>query len=419
MYYPILRPGAQHQLKKIGEADLVIGLPSYKNAANAATVARIALEGAHEYYPHLRTVLVNADAGTEATTRKAVAAQAFTNGHNSSVVSGRYSGALGHGSATAAIFDAALALDAKAIVILDTASVSLTPRWIAGLAHLILNDKAELVLPRYRQWLLPTGYFNDLIMYPFIRALWGWSVRHPAVPDFAVSSQLAALALDEDIWGTTVATFGLSTWLATTALAGGWRVAQSALGHKQEQETSSAMSKDFQTQFQDVLSVMFSMAYRCRDCLKLVERFESLPTLTEFASTQISTPLPEQDIDWLLDNLALGWMEYRSVWQYILTPDNLAQIEGLAALPPDRFYFPPDLWARIIYDYTVGFNKAEADPAKIINSLFPLFQGRLAAFWQEVAGLAFVGREGTVAAQAVDFEEARPYLKIRWSAFQP
>ena len=130
------------------------------------------------------------------------------------------------------------------------------------------------------------------------------------------------------------------------------------------------MSKDFQTQFQDVLSVMFSMAYRCRECLKLVERFESLPTLTEFASAQISTPLPEQDIDWLLDNLALGWMEYRSVWQYILTPDNLAQIEGLAALPPDRFYFPPDLWARIIYDYTVGFNKAEADACEMCNSVY-------------------------------------------------
>jgi hypothetical protein len=96
----------------------------------------------------------------------------------------------------------------------------------------------------------------------------------------------------------------------------------------------------------------------------------------------------------------------------------LTSIETLAALPPDRFYFPADLWARIIYDFAVVFNKGEADPCQIVNALLPLYQGRLAAFGQEVAGLSVVGYEGTVAAQAVEFEETRPYLKDRWKAYQ-
>ena len=45
MYHPILRAGAQSQLKKIGSADLVVGLPTYKNAEAAAQVAQAALEG--------------------------------------------------------------------------------------------------------------------------------------------------------------------------------------------------------------------------------------------------------------------------------------------------------------------------------------------------------------------------------------
>jgi len=136
MYHPILRPGAQRQLKKIGYADLVIGLPSYKNGWSAAQVARVALEGVRQYYPALRTVLVNADAGLEATTRRAVMAQVSDNGHNNIIVSGRYEGLLGWGSAIAALLDAALALDARAIIILDTQTTSISPEWVAGLAHL-------------------------------------------------------------------------------------------------------------------------------------------------------------------------------------------------------------------------------------------------------------------------------------------
>jgi hypothetical protein len=120
-----------------------------------------------------------------------------------------------------------------------------------------------------------------------------------------------------------------------------------------------------------------------------------------------------------LDELALGWMEYRLLWQSILTPENLSQLESLAALSLDRFYFPPDLWARILYDFAVVFNKGDSDPVQVVNALFPIYQGRLAAYWQEVAGLSLVGREGTIAAQAVELEEKRAYLKIRWHTYQP
>jgi hypothetical protein len=128
-----MRSGAQRQLKTIGEADLVIGLPTYKNSKTAAHVAHVALKGAHQYFPQLRTVLINADAGFAPTTRRAVEAQAFSNGHNSAIVTGRYDGLLGQGSATAALLDAALALDAKAIIILDSNTQSLQiglPVWL-------------------------------------------------------------------------------------------------------------------------------------------------------------------------------------------------------------------------------------------------------------------------------------------------
>jgi glucosylglycerate synthase len=431
MYHPILRSGAQSQLKKIGSADLVVGLPTYKNAEAAAQVAQAALEGLQHYYPQLRTVLINADAGFEATVRRTVAAQASSNGHHTRLVTGRYEGVLGQGSATAALLDAALALDARAIVILDSQS-TVTPNWIAGLAHLILEEKADLVMPRYRQWPLAEGMLNDLILYPLFRALWGQSIRYPAASDFALCPQLATALLDEDIWETAAAMFGLPTWLASYSAVNDWRVAQSALGKKtdylpqtsalsqrQQQRWANRVETQFKARFHDTLTVMFSLAHKYQTCWKTVGDIRSLPTLTQFASEVKMEPTSEQDTVWLLDKLALGWIDFRSIWQYVLTPDNLSYLEAVAALPPEQFYFPSDLWSRIIYDFVIVFNKGETDPVQIIEALFPLYQGRLAAFRQEVAGLALVGREGTVAAQAVDFEETRSYFEERWQVYQP
>jgi hypothetical protein len=348
------------------------------------------------------------------------------------VVTARYEGLFGQGSAIAALLDAALALDAKAIVILDSCTQTITPNWVAGLAHLILEDKADLVASRYR-WPLPAGGLSDLIVYPLFRALWGQSVRHPAASDFALSPQLAMAVLDEDVWETEVASFGLPPWLTTYAVLGPWRVAQSALGEKQypppqpltgpaERKAAWRQAAQWQSQFQTVVSVMLRLVYDYRQHWTNVDSFDSLSTLTQFVSPAFTdaslSNAAEIDPAPLLDELALGWIEYRALWQQILTPENLTSIEALAALPPDRFYFPADLWARIIYDFAVVFNKGDTDPYQTVNALLPLYQGRLAAFCQEVAGLSLVGYEGTVAAQAVEFEETRPYLRDRWKAYQ-
>ena len=424
MYHPSLRAGAQRQLKKIGQADIVIGLPSYKNPVKAAHVAKIAVAGAKLHYPNLRTVLINADAGHSAETRRAVKQQLSTNNSNVSIVSGRYEGVRGHGSAIAAVLDAALALDAKAVVILDSNTATITPDWIAGLTHLVLEGQADLVLPRYK-WSVsdPAGMFNDLVVYPLFRALWGHSVRQPAAPDFALSPRLATAVLDEDVWETEVTTYGFAPWLTSYGILNGWRVAQSALGEKKNvscgEKLGPPLEEIFKMQMHDSLTVLFRSMYEHRHTWLEVAKFYSQSTLTRFVSPMTNEPVPERDLAGLLDNLALGWIEYRQLWQAILTPENLQHLETIAALPPDRFYFPAELWARIIYDFAVVFNKGECDPHQVVASFYPIYQGRLAAFWQEVAGLSLVGREGTIAAQAVELEEMRSYLRIRWYTYQP
>ncbi|MDX1522437.1 MAG: hypothetical protein R3264_12495, partial [Anaerolineae bacterium] len=172
-------------------------------------------------------------------------------------------------------------------------------------------------------------------------------------------------------------------------------------------------------QFHDLMNVMLRQVYQEREHWPKVNKFRSLSTLTQFTADSDQSQVPEQDPTPMLDELAIGWIEHRWLWQSILTPENLTQLETLAALQPEQFYFPADLWGRIIYDFAVVFNKGEQDPYQVVKALYPIYQGRVAAFWQEIAGLSLVGREGTTSAQAVEIEELKAYLKTRWHTYQP
>lgn len=460
MYHSIFCPKVQNRIRHLKQADIVIGVPSHKNRQQTIQIAKTALAGAEKYYPDLCTVLMNADSGFNAETHGAIVAQLGTSSVFKKVIGGQYSNNLGYGSAVASILDAALALDAKAIIILDSHTLTMTASWIPALAHLILSDNADLVVPRY-QWLLPDSALSDLVVYPLFRAMWGVNLRHPCAPDFCLSARLAASLLDEDIWQTDAAGTALPTWLASYAAVNRWPIAQTAIGekerglsldtfpkngtefpmsaeefqHKKNYSTNKKQSNGSvgspipeieisnqiiysQTWFQQTMSVMFSLARYYRQQWLTMNKVQPVSTLTQFASPtrRISTPL--LDTTYLLDKLALDWIKYRYLWQQILTPNNLSQLEAVAALSPTEFYFPPNLWTRVIYDFIVAFNRSELDPRQITKSLFPIYLGRLAAYWQEIAGLSAIGREGTVAAQAMEFEELRDYLKLRWRTYE-
>lgn len=414
MHHSILREPAPQKIKQIGRADLVIGLVTRNVKPEiAARVAQQAIDGAQAHYPGLRTVLVNADTGLKATTRDAIQSIASA---NTPVLSSRYKGVLGKGAATCAILHAALDLQAKAIIILDGSTDSATPTWIPALATFVLNRQADLVKPRYH-WPLPDGALSDLLFYPFTRAVWGSSLRHPAAGDYALSAELAETILAQDVWQTEVNRFGFDIWLSTFALTQNWKVAQSALGTKKQ--FSRGHTGRAQSIFKEAVGTMFRQLYLRENSWNDTGKIKSLPTLTEFAPPTDLTPVPQKSCANYIEALALGWIENRALWKRILLPENLALVEYLAGQPVDQFYYPPDLWAKIAFDHAVVYNKGERDPDAIASSLYPHFLGRLASFWSEVAGLTDIGRAGTVAAQAMDFEELLPYLKYRWEKYLP
>ncbi len=414
MLYATLREPTLTKLKQIGQADLVIGLPTHLVKPEiAAQVARRAIAGAKTYYSDQRTVLVNIDTGFKRDTRQAIRATAVSGVH---IIAGRCNGSLGRGMAVSAILHSALALQAKTIILLDSRTETITPAWIPGLATFIINDQADLVKPRYELPLFDSA-LSDLLFYPFTRAVWGVNLQYPAAKDCALSASLAQAVLEQDVWETEINRAGFDIWLSIFAAVENWRLAQAALGIKRYR--TGRQSTRSLTTFKEAVSVMLRQLHiRCH-LWPRINQIKHLPTLTEFAPKADSLPTPQNDPTDDIEALILGWMEYRNLWQKVMLPQNLAEVEGLASQPMDQFHFPPDLWAKVVYDFAVVYNKGEVDPDRVVASLYPLYRGRLASFWPEIAGLTAIGRAGTVSAQGVEFEDHRPYLKERWKCYVP
>src|SRR5258708_11245045 len=113
-------------ITKIGSADVVVGIPSFRNAATIGYVAATAAKGLREHFPGARVAIVNADGGSPDGTPDRV----VENASGVPVAVGRYVGPSGKGSAFRAIFTAVDMLGARACGVVGSDLRTTTPQWI-------------------------------------------------------------------------------------------------------------------------------------------------------------------------------------------------------------------------------------------------------------------------------------------------
>ena len=67
-----LTPAIRDEIARLGRADIMVGIPSFKNAATIGYVVRAAQAGLVQYFPDLHPVVVNSDAGSPDGTQRVV-----------------------------------------------------------------------------------------------------------------------------------------------------------------------------------------------------------------------------------------------------------------------------------------------------------------------------------------------------------
>ena len=396
------------RVREVGEAGLLVGIPSFNNAATIGHVVRASAEGLALHFPSERGVVVVSDGGSSDGTLQVVRDTPVPDGVEKVVLA--YRGLPGKGSAFRAIFEIARTLGVRACVVVDSDLRSITPGWIGLLAGPVLEGSFGYVAPYYVRHKYD-GTITNSIAYPLTRALYGVGVRQPIGGDFGFSARLLEHYLGQDVWESDVARFGIDIWMTTTAINEGFRVCQAQLGAKIHDAKDPAASLG--PMFRQVVGTLFDLMGRYRDRWPKVKGSSPAPLVGEAVGVE-----PEEvpvTVPAMIARFREGCSRHWDLWMEVLAPETLGQLNGIAGLDDGAFRFPVDLWVRVIYDFAVAYQLRGADAGEMLESLTALYYGRTAAFCRETAHMTTAQVEaGVIEAVAARFEELKPYLLERW-----
>ncbi|MBI2773516.1 MAG: glycosyltransferase [Chloroflexi bacterium] len=421
----------------IGPVELLVGIPSYRNAATIGHVARTVREGLSRSFGGMRVAVVNSDGGSEDGTRDRVA-EALD---GTPRIVGRYVGLPGKGSAFRAIFELAGRLNARACAVVDSDLRSITPEWIQRLLAPIVEDRADYVAPLYARH-KHDGTITNTIAYPLTRALYGLRVRQPIGGEFGFSGALARDFLEggafvpqarrpsegeaehlsareesprpsvqNEVWEGDVARFGIDIYMTTTALVRGARVAQAFLGAKVHDPKDPGA--DLGPMFRQVVGTAFRLAAANRAKWAAVKGSREAPVLGDVHPVD-----PEEvraDAALLVRRFGEGATEHGATWDASLSKETRAAVRRAMdeAIP---HALAGETWARVVYDMLAASARDPSRTAERVTALVPLYFGRVAAFIDDARDMTTAGSERLVEDQALAFEAAKAYLSAQLAA---
>ncbi len=414
-YATALQEDARRRIAEIGQADILVGIPSYNNAATIGHVVRTAAEGMVKHFPDLKPVLINSDGGSsDGTTQVALAPLQV--GLDTPVPEGVakiatvYQGLPGKGSAFRAVFEAARMLRAKVCVVVDSDLRSITPEWIELLAGPIVREGYGYVTPFYTRHKYD-GTITNNICYPMTRMLYGLDIRQPIGGDFGFSADLLEHYLGQDVWQTDVARFGVDIWMTTTAINAGARVCQAHLGAKIHDAKDPAAALG--PMFRQVVGTLFGMMAKYEANWKQVTGSRPIPAYGKPKKIE-SEPVPVT-LSAMTEKLRAGREEWGEVWDRVLSAENQAILEAILAQSDETYQFTAEQWAPVVFDFAVAYNKSGLDKDAVIDSMTPLYYGRTAGLVVESWDMNDVTFEREVIqAQARTFERLKPCLLECW-----
>ncbi len=413
-----LRPDVHEQLGKIGDADIIVGIPSFNNARTIGHVVRAVQAGLAKYFPSHRAVIVNSDGGSSDGTTEVVQNASIEDFsaillHHRvepiSKIAFPYEGIPGKGSAFRSIFEIARTLDAKACVAVDSDLRSITPEWIELLVKPVLSGGFDYVTPLYHRHKFD-GTITNSIVYPLTRALYGKRVRQPIGGDFGFSGRLAQFYLTKDVWESDVARFGIDIWMTTTAIANGFKVAQSFLGAKIHDAKDPGA--DLSSMLYQVVSATFDLMEGYANTWAPIRGSEPVTTF----GFEYTVGLEHVNVNTarMLNLFREGLNNLREIWVEILGAGDFREVERLGALADSEFCFPIGLWTRVIYDYAIAFHQKKLPAEHLIKSLTPLYLGKTASFILAAEYMEGPEAEAEIEKLCLEFENNKDYLVTSW-----
>jgi hypothetical protein len=384
--------------------DVVIGVPAEPDPMVAGEAALAVEAGLRTSFPDraVLALVLTGDAGAGAseaplaTTRGGPPSLVYTGGHT------------GPEGALPTLLEITVARRAPACALLEPMPRPRDPSWIRMLIEPVLSGGFDLVAPSYARGRLE-GVLTTGVVYPLTRALFGQRLRQPLGREIVLSLRLAEHLLRDAEWRTDPAHAGGDLWVITKALAREVRIAQVFVGRR---PVPAPQPTDVSATLVEVLGTLFNEMERHAPQWQRVRGSQPVATFGDEHVGDSPGHAPASGP--LVDAFALGWRDLRSLWSAVLPPQTLLALQRIPRDPPSAFRLPDALWARLVYDFAVGWRFKVMDRTQLLRSLTPLYLGWVASFLNEVAPLGGDAAEARVEALCAAFEAEKPYLIARW-----
>ncbi len=394
----------------VTQADIVVGIPSFREAPSIPFPTEQADRGLAKYYGNRSAAIINCDNDSDDGTSEAFLSVPT---RTPKIYISTQPGVRGKGNNLRNLFQKAVELDAKAIVVADADLRSITPLWIRNLCEPIF-DNYDFVAPLYIRHKYDVTVTNN-IAYPLTRSLYGRRVRQPIGGDVGFSGALAKRFIDNEFWTDKVGAFGIDIWMTTTALRERSSVIQSFMGKPKIHKVRD-LDSHLELMFEDVISTIFDLMIRNESFWREVKW--SRPTAVfGFGLGDVEMPPPvDLDTTRLWEKFKSGISADWDLYSTVISKENMNKLQEVVDLPVGGFEFPAGLWANIIYDFAISYRNGAIDRHELVKSLIPLHYGKTLSFVTETQAMNNQQVEEFIEDQCVQFEKAKSYLVEKWFA---
>ncbi len=394
---------------RVKKAEIVVGIPSYKEADSIGYVVGKVDEGLTKYFWRKEAVILNVDNNSPDGTKDAFFA---TPTKTPKLYISTPPGVKGKGRNIRNLFEAGVELGAEVIIMVDADLKSITPQWMQYLAEPIYlgNDYVIPIYVRHKY----DGTITNNITYPLTRVLYGLRTRQPIAGDFAFSGRLARAYLTEKTWDENVYEFGIDIWMTTIAIARRFKVCQTFLGAPKSHRAKDP-GAHLGPMFYQVIGTVFQLAIDFEFIWKDVA--DSLPTSIFGFGLGVKEDPPEVKVDTerLYRNFLQGEEEYREVWEKVISPLNLTDLMEVKGKAPQDVSVPADLWARILFDYIVAFRDEAFERPLLLNSLIPIYYIRTLSYVNSTREMDTKEAEEFLEEECRIMEGEKYYLIAKWN----
>jgi hypothetical protein len=396
---------------QIAEADIVVGIPTANEAANMeGTVARID-KGLGDYFPDLRSVIVNCDNHSTDGTREAFFS---ASGKASKVYIATEPEGGGKGTNLQNFFEMAARLNPKALVVVEADIKNISPLWVRILVTPVLKG-AGFVCPLYERHKYET-FLSNSIIYPLFRCLYGRRVRQCNIGDYGFSPKMLQIYLNTPFQTPRVANSGIDIWMANTALVSRLPIVQAIMGAPKLHRARGRFS-DLPEMFAEAVATVFDLMGVHEDFWLRVKW--SKPTALSGTDLQeVETPLPPADVNPELfhEKFIEDFDKYSPLWERVYGPITARKLQEIRSIGFQHFSFPTQTWMSILFDSAVAYRgMSDADRVELVKGLLPLYVGKVLSYVKKTWRMSLQQAEEFIENECMMFEENKPYIVKMWT----